>query len=417
MPDEQRGQPDLPSAARRLAAGPQAIPAPAVPDWGVRRYRAVVPAPGLLPYTVNSPLWSDGALKSRWMALPDGGKIGIAEKGEWSFPNGSVFVKHFDLPTDETHPETRRRLETRLLVRDASGAAYGVTYKWRPDNSDADLVTDASTEDIAIRTAAGTTRKQGWYFPSQNDCLRCHTPAAGYVLAPRRGSSTAISPMLPARRTTSSAPGTTPACSTRRSMNRKSPASTSSCRWRMQPLRWTVACARYLDSNCAQCHRPGGVHALWDAVRHGDRGGIDPQCQAGRAGRDRRCKAGQARRRRPFAAVPPGQRTRRRDEDAAAGAEPDRPGRRGCDSTMGHRHAARRRIAQRLGSPRTSAPSARPAMPPSPTASSLSQAAGRTSGTTPTPSSSSTRRSMGTAGSSPASPPWATPTAGQRPAS
>jgi hypothetical protein len=49
-------------------------------------------APGLIPYTVNSPLWSDGAVKSRWMALPNGTKIEFSEKGEWKFPNGTVFV-------------------------------------------------------------------------------------------------------------------------------------------------------------------------------------------------------------------------------------------------------------------------------------------------------------------------------------
>jgi hypothetical protein len=100
---------------------------------------SLTPNRGLIPYNVNCPLWSDNAVKHRWMALPKSTKIGFASTGEWTFPDGAVFVKQFDLPTDETKPNKVRRLETRLLVRDTNGAVYGVAYKSRKDQTDAEF--------------------------------------------------------------------------------------------------------------------------------------------------------------------------------------------------------------------------------------------------------------------------------------
>src|SRR5271165_1789636 len=59
----------------------------------------VIPSAGLIPYELIVSFWSDGAGKSRWVAVPRG-KIAFAPAGEWSFPAGTVFVKTFDLPTD-----------------------------------------------------------------------------------------------------------------------------------------------------------------------------------------------------------------------------------------------------------------------------------------------------------------------------
>ena len=90
----------------------------------------LVPAPGIIPYNVNSPLWSDGALKQRWIAVPKNEKITFSPTDNFSFPAGTVFIKNFDLTVNETNGATRR-LETRFLVRNNVGGVYGVTYKWR----------------------------------------------------------------------------------------------------------------------------------------------------------------------------------------------------------------------------------------------------------------------------------------------
>lgn len=148
----------------------------------------LTPSTGIIPYTVNSPLWSDGAIKSRWFAVPNDGppytsdeQISFVPVGEWSFPNGTVFIKHFELTVNEITGE-RKRLETRLLVRNQDGTVYGVTYKWRPDNSDADLLPGALDENIAVTTSSGAVRIQEWSYPSRDQCLVCHNSAANYVL-------------------------------------------------------------------------------------------------------------------------------------------------------------------------------------------------------------------------------------------
>jgi uncharacterized repeat protein (TIGR03806 family) len=226
----------------------------------------LVAAPGLIPYTVISPLWSDGAVKSRWMALPPGRPIEYADKGDWKFPEGTVLVKHFELPVDEKHPEVHRRLETRLLVLDRSGTAYGVTYKWRPDGTDAELLPDGLTERIAIRTADGGVRTQDWSYPSQAECTRCHTPAANFVLGPKTRQLN-VEVTYPATgvkdnqlRAWNHLGLFRPALDEAKlpGLDRLVPPS--------DPTAALEARARsYLDANCAHCHRPGGVQALWDA--------------------------------------------------------------------------------------------------------------------------------------------------------
>ncbi|TFH22423.1 MAG: hypothetical protein E4H03_08455 [Myxococcales bacterium] len=138
--------------------------------------------PALIPYSVNSPLWSDGTVKSRWFSVPDSETIAFSANDQRHFPPGSVFVKHFELPVDESDPAIRRRLETRVLVAQADGSYYGISYRWRDDQTDADLLVAALTENIEVRRVDGSVREQQYRYPSPTDCLRCHTAEGGDVL-------------------------------------------------------------------------------------------------------------------------------------------------------------------------------------------------------------------------------------------
>src|SRR5205807_865855 len=87
-------------------------------------------APGIVPYSVNAPFWSDNALKTRWFSIPNTSlAMGFNRTQSWSFPAGAVWIKHFELELTNGVAASRRRLETRLLVKNTNGV-YGVSYRW-----------------------------------------------------------------------------------------------------------------------------------------------------------------------------------------------------------------------------------------------------------------------------------------------
>ncbi len=232
-----------------------------------------VPATGLIPYQPNTPLWSDNAVKSRYLAVPNTGgpltpdqQITFLPTNSWTFPAGTVFIKNFDLVVNQTNASVPvRRLETRLLVRDINGTVYGVTYKWRPDNSEADLLTTSSNEVIQITNAAGVTA-QTWYYPSPADCLTCHTPVANYVLG--------VNTRQLNGNLTYAATGNTD--NQLRTLNRLGlfnpafdEASITNFEYLSALTNATASLQQrarsYLDANCAQCHQPGGTGITFDA--------------------------------------------------------------------------------------------------------------------------------------------------------
>lgn len=146
---------------------------------------ALQPQPGLLPYSVQAPLYSDGAGKQRWMALPRGQRIGFAESDAWTFPEGTVFVKQFDLALDERQPEVARRLETRFLIAARGGGYYGLVYEWNEQQTDAELLLEGHDEQLTLVDSSGFSREQTYTFPGPRDCARCHSLVAGGALGPR----------------------------------------------------------------------------------------------------------------------------------------------------------------------------------------------------------------------------------------
>ena len=232
----------------------------------------LIPAPGLIPYRVNTPLWSDGAVKKRWIALPNDGmhntsteEIAFSENESWQFPEGTVFVKHFELPADALHPSRAVRLETRFLVMSENGGAYGLTYRWNEEGTDAELLPGSAVRTLTTIRPDGNEAVLDWQFPSRTQCMTCHTPAANFVL----GVNT------PQLNCTMTYPATGITDNQLHTWNTLGMFTTDisepiASLPRMASLESADATlehkvSSYLAANCAHCHRPGGVEGAFDA--------------------------------------------------------------------------------------------------------------------------------------------------------
>lgn len=162
-----------------------------------------LPAAGLMPYSVNAELWSDHAVKERFFALPGDSQIEFdtvlypqpapGSPPGWRFPDGAVTVKTFSMEMEKGNPESRKRLETRIMhfeqvegneeVGDQVWRGY--SYVWNDDQTDAELLEARGADrELTIRDAdaPGGVRKQVWHFPSRAECTLCHTMPAKYAL-------------------------------------------------------------------------------------------------------------------------------------------------------------------------------------------------------------------------------------------
>ncbi len=140
------------------------------------------PAPGVLPYAVNSAQWLDGATAEHWLALP--GVAPVTLHAEAKPVAGLVYWHNFRMhfPKDAVLVRTirlgGRRVETQLLhFEGADWRAY--TYAWRDDQSDADLVpADGSEKELH-----DGPRARLWQFLSRSQCMSCHNNQSEYALA------------------------------------------------------------------------------------------------------------------------------------------------------------------------------------------------------------------------------------------
>ncbi len=213
--------------------------------------RDLTPAPGVEPYALNAPLWSDGAVARRHFALPAAARIGFHETASWQVPDGAALVRTLEWPD----PRGPQRVETQVMHREQSQWQF-YTYAWNAAQTDADLVPAEGGE----RPVTADVPDRRWTFASRGECTVCHTAQTDFVLglttaqlnrdldrsAPNRATENQIVALAASGRLDGA-----PAAPPHELPRLVDPALDTA------PLE--TRARAYLSANCAHCHRPDGV--------------------------------------------------------------------------------------------------------------------------------------------------------------
>ena len=213
------------------------------------------PRRGLIPYDLNTPLFSDYAVKTRYLYLPPRTAAGYRASGVFDFPVGTVLIKTFAFPADLRAPTSKvTNIETRLLVRKSAGWTAR-TYVWTPDQTRAIWKVAGQHVPIRFTDLAGRSRAISYVVPNQNQCKECH------------GVDGALSPIGPKARNLNSvfpyAEGPENQIAHLARLRRLStvPAPSAWPRaaiWNAVDEPLASRARAYLDVNCGHCHSRSG---------------------------------------------------------------------------------------------------------------------------------------------------------------
>ncbi len=207
------------------------------------------PTTGLLPYELNSALFSDGADKLRYIYVPSGTRmtadIGSDDGGLIQFPVGSAIIKTFAFGEGDE----QRFIETRVLLNRADGWT-ALPYRWNEEQTEARLALAGAR--IPITTPAG--EEISYRIPNMNQCKTCHSQDGAIVPIGPKVRNLPRDWLSIAVRTGALAMESTGAL-----LVPPVVGSPHMPDWTETGVASVDARARaYLDINCAHCHKPGG---------------------------------------------------------------------------------------------------------------------------------------------------------------
>lgn len=202
--------------------------------------RAQQPIPQVFPYALNTPLWSDGAEKLRFIYLPRSTRLEADGEGLLKFPVGAAIIKTFAFGEGAD----RRLIETRVLLHRADGWV-ALPYRWNAEQTDATLALAGGRIDLV--TPAGEAIS--YAIPNKNQCKTCHSKDGQVIpIGPKARNLSAewLAQMagVEARGSLDMVPAVAqrlPVWSARKPSDPAAPLARA-----------------YLEVNCAHCHQPGG---------------------------------------------------------------------------------------------------------------------------------------------------------------
>ena len=195
------------------------------------------PVPHVYSYRLNTPLYSDGAEKLRFIYRPAGSQIVASGEGLLDLPVGSALIKTFAFGEGEG----RRLIETRVLLHRADGW-LALPYLWNEEQTDARLAVAGARIDLTAASGEAISYR----VPNKNQCKECHGLDGEVVpIGPKARN---LSPEWLESFAQSGLIDFAPAVESRLPV------------WENRQSASAEAAARaYLDVNCAHCHRPGAT--------------------------------------------------------------------------------------------------------------------------------------------------------------
>ena len=145
-------------------------------DWGIfeGKLSDLKPAKAVVPYALNTPLYTDYAEKLRFVKLPAGLPVAYNGNSVLDFPIGTLLIKNFYYSADFRKPGINKNIvETRLLVHEPEGWK-AITYVWKDDQTDALLEIAGDDKQVSFINAAGDKKQVRYVVPNQNQCKGCH---------------------------------------------------------------------------------------------------------------------------------------------------------------------------------------------------------------------------------------------------
>lgn len=210
------------------------------------------PAPDLVPYALNAPLWTDGSHKQRHIVLPPGARIGIEpDATTLAFPEGTAILKTFSYALDPTEPEVMTPVETRVMLRRSYGWEFH-SYAWDEAGADATLLDEGQERPLLTAQEGGAPTIVSHAFPSRDECGYCHGSGDTRALGPRLDQLARTvdydgvpAPQLQALADIGMFEGPLPDAAPITDYTDEAAPDEARAR-------------AYLHANCGHCHRPGG---------------------------------------------------------------------------------------------------------------------------------------------------------------
>ncbi len=240
---------------------------------------------GVLPYDLNTPLFSDYAHKLRTVWMPEGKAARYRADGPFEFPVGTIFSKTFYYPradggdnavlrSDDDGPDLRgggldlskvRLIETRLLVRRKDGW-LALPYVWNAGQTQATLMRGGELVPLTLVAPDGSREQASYQVPDQNQCANCHAndmrSKALHPIGPQArhlnrdfAYADGLANQIARWTQVGYLAGAPSAAQAPRDAN-----------WRDARAPLEARARAYLDINCGHCHNrhgPGNTSGLW----------------------------------------------------------------------------------------------------------------------------------------------------------